>query len=293
MRETIFDIAERSIDVSSDAERIIQLYSEDEIIIKTKEAMTLYDYVSKSCFDSWSGRNHFIDLEDFACAIDLSSIEQLARFGNAESFIILIEFVLNLMYMAMKDSKLGIHTDENKYGLLKKIIEDDLSRMNHKQCVIDDLVYVVEDKPAVTLAAESVGQDLAVDIIKYNHYSLKGDLNAKGAILFKMGKRLEASRNALNGMNSSVEECVFRCLNVLNIRHNNVENEQENKKYKAFVAKMEPEELEKWYDDVYGLMTLALIEVDNCDRKKRVKDLLKQIEGGNYGQTQTALSQQG
>ena len=64
-------------------------------------------------------------------------------------------------------------------------------------------------------------------------------------------------------------------LNKMNIRHNN----KEGKNASEYVANLADEELEKWYDETYQMLLLAMLEVDNIERNRKVNELKKKIEG--------------
>ena len=67
-------------------------------------------------------------------------------------------------------------------------------------------------------------------------------------------------------------------LNNLNIRHNN-RSKKDKSKYKEYVAKMSKVRLEKWYDELYQMMLLAILLLDNADRTNKnslfIKNRLK------------------
>lgn len=67
-------------------------------------------------------------------------------------------------------------------------------------------------------------------------------------------------------------------LNNLNIRHNN--RSKKDKNYKEYVAKMRKERLEKWYDELYQMILLAFLLLDNVERTERVNELKTNIVGG-------------
>ena len=63
----------------------------------------------------------------------------------------------------------------------------------------------------------------------------------------------------------------------MNIRHNNVNPELKGK-YKAYAAQMSNSELEKWYDETYQMCLLALLQIENLDRKAEFDKLKAEIE---------------
>ena len=110
----------------------------------------------------------------------------------------------------------------------------------------------------------------------YNHHKLKGDISAKKNILIQLGNLLEADKKVLKQINNDLETQIFYLLNTLNLRHNNIEPGTKN--YKQVVATMSQDDLEKWYDELYQLCLLAILELDNVERKRRVNELKQKIE---------------
>ena len=104
---------------------------------------------------------------------------------------------------------------------------------------------------------------------------MKGDLERKKSILLSLADKLEPQRGKLKQINSSLESDLFYLLNSANVRHNN--NDPNGKNYIAIVASMDNDTIEKWYDDIYQMCLLAFLELDNIERKERVKELKQSI----------------
>ena len=138
---------------------------------------------------------------------------------------------------------------------------------------------VIEDKPEVTAVAEIIDDPLALPVIKYNHHLMKGDISAKKDILLKLGSYLEGKRDEVKAANSRLESIIFIMLNSLNIRHNNCDPSNKGK-YKQVVADMTSETLEEWYDELYQMILLVILEMDNKERIKKFEELKKAITGG-------------
>jgi len=62
----------------------------------------------------------------------------------------------------------------------------------------------------------------------------------------------------------------------MNIRHNNIEG----KNAIEYVKNLSNEELEEWYDEIYQMLLLCILEYDNIERNKKVGELKNIIEGG-------------
>ena len=85
-----------------------------------------------------------------------------------------------------------------------------------------------------------------------------------------LADEIEPRRSELKSSPGSVESELFQMLQKF-VRHNNREN--------PVIAAMKPEELEAAYDDIYQMWLLAVLELDNVERKKRAKELLGKING--------------
>ena len=200
-----------------------------------------------------------------------------------DSFLTLIEIIFN--FWQMVEIEISTENSNLKYYAafyhLYDIMVECLSKLNHKAFYIpeEEKIIVIEDKPEVTAVAEIMDDNLAYDVIRYNHHSLKGEIELKKAILLKLSNELEPKRKELKALNSKLEDDIFYMFNNLNIRHNN--RSKKDKNYKEYVAKMKKDRLEKWYDELYQMILLAFLLLDNKDRAAEVKELRNKVNGGN------------
>ena len=93
-----------------------------------------------------------------------------------------------------------------------------------------------------------------------------------------LGTKLEPQRTIISSLNSKLETNIFFMLNNLNIRHNNCDDNDKGK-YKQFVASMRKEILEEYYDELYQMMLLAFLLIDNVDRMNKIDELKNKIGG--------------
>lgn len=75
-----------------------------------------------------------------------------------------------------KDSQNGWN---NNFFHLRDVMLDNLEKYNHKAYIENERILIIEDKPEVTAVVEIIEQDLAIDIIRYNHRSLQGEIELK------------------------------------------------------------------------------------------------------------------
>ncbi len=266
-RKSIFEMLNENDTINDDANRLIRLFESEPVIRVSYSEYTLLKYVRYYCFDHWKARKHCLDTEDFLKTIRYSHIKALSH--NIEFFLILIEIIFNFWKLA--DNVLKNDKDAKYYAnfnLLFDIMADCLAKYNHK-AVYDETteqMLVVEDKPELTAVAEITEPELAISMIRYNHYSLKGDLQQKKAILLSIGADLESKRKNLHNINSTLEDHIFFMYNNLNLRHNNLDKIEAIEKSSKFT-------LEEWYDELYQMTLLAYLEIDQQERNQRVREL--------------------
>jgi hypothetical protein len=272
--------------MKKDKERITILFEGQKLLCcDDGEYYTIKNYVNKFCFADWKNRGHCLDIYDFLEAIDYASIASDAQW-HLDSFLTLIELVLNFWDLAEKK----LHTENSttrshsNFYHLKELMEDCLSNYNQKAYYFEDeeRVIVAEDKAEVTSVAEIVPIDLAMEIVRYNHRTLRRNIEAKKTILLKMGSDIEAKRSDLERVNRPLASDIFFMLNNMDIRHNN-STPTDPSKYKKFVADMDAKTLEYWYDELYQMILLANLELDQVDRTESVKQLKKDMENVKIG----------
>lgn len=285
MRRNIFDIASQNTTMASEVGRLITMATkEDTICVHTYEEKTLFEYFDEYCFEDWMQRGHFVDLDDFLKCIGFDNLKRSAT-EHVEAFLTLIELIYNVWVLVNVDvanyNKIGYKLEwEGNYYHLKKVMDDILGQYNYTAYVDkkSEKVLVIENTPGVTAVAEIVEPSLALEVIKYNHYALKGEIELKKSILLKMAQQLEPQRKSLHAIDSKLEDNIFFMFNNLDLRHNN--RSANDKSYKEYVAKMKKRDLEKWYDELYQMVLLAFLLLDNVDRTEKVKELKGKITGG-------------
>lgn len=276
-RKNIFEIVADIFDISMELDRMYRLFEKRGTVYHEFRVYTLRDYIKHEGFSSWRNRGRCVDLKDF---LDLLDYDELWR--NAETdpqdLFTLIEILYNFWHIA----SIRTHSQYNQdqYGrdfvLLKKIMDDCLAQYNHKGEYFWDReqLIVIEDKPEATAVAEIVDDETSYKVLRYNHYMLKGDLQAKKDILLALGADLEPKRDQIKAIDKNLEDGIFYILNNLNLRHNN--KTVGDKNYRQAVADMDDATMEGWYDELYQMMLLAYLQLDQVTRNAKVK-ALKQV----------------
>lgn len=286
LRKSIFDLVTEKLDMEGDTYRLVTMADKEQTLCIGKNTYySLYKFVDEFCFRDWGYRSRYMNLDDFLEALDYGELVYNAKF-DIDDHLTLIELIYNLWNIAHnkfedKDFKGNLKWCGNFYHI-KDVMDDILEEYNHAVYTNEakDYFIVVENKAEVTATAEIMPTDnLSFDVIKYNHRSLKGDIGAKKSILIALGAELEPKRKMLQGINKKLSEDIFFMLNNINVRHNNCA-ESDPAKYKEYVARMTSEQLEECYDELYQMILLAFLLLDNEDRSVRVSDLKKNVTGG-------------
>ena len=280
MRKSIFEIVSSNINMQSEVIRIYRMAKQEKILcVDGCIYYTLFDYVDEYCFGGWEHRGHFIDVNDYLKAVRFGELWSNAC-DDVDAFLTFIELVYNFWELSYQDVNVEEAGWCGNYFHLKEVMDDLLEQYNHTAYVNEEknCVLVVEDKSEVTSVSEIVPSALAYDVIKYNHRSLKGQIELKKSILISLGAELEPKRKDLQGINKQLSEDVFFMLNNINIRHNN-RSKKDVSKYKEYVAKMTKKQMEKWFDELYQMILLAILLLDNVERSKKVKKLKDNVTG--------------
>lgn len=284
-RKSIFEILESKFNFENEAKRLIYMFEIEDILEIGSNTFTLKDFIDEFCFWDWKCRGHCLDIDDFLSTIDYKSIESESK-CNLEGFLTLIELIYNFYKIA----GIFIEREGERYNIclyveydhLQTLIDDNLLKYNHKAYYNSETeqLLVIEDKPEVTAVAEIIEEPLVLPVIRYNHHSMKGNIAAKKDVLLKFASYLEGRRKELHQISPKLEDSIFFILNNLNVRHNNCDPSL-TKNYKKAVDEMADETLEIWYDELYQMILLAILEMDNKERIKKVDCLKKVVTGGN------------
>lgn len=296
-RNNIFQIMESKRDFLKEIWRLEALLQDKEGVEVYKkplfdlglpskpEYMDIEQFVNQYAFKNWKCRGTCIDLTDMSMTLGIDDMFDNNNFTE-EEILIYAEYVANILFLVNQVEC----TDEFWYKdtvivtIARNNLESILGWMNYELKVFPqkERVLVVRKSAAVSAVAEIVSEDLAYQIVKYNHSSLKGNLADKKAILLALGSEFEPKRKDIRALNADLEDGIFYMLNNLNLRHNN--RSKKDKNYKEVVAKMKTNELELWYDELYQMFLLAYLELEQKNRQVKIKELKFQISGENINE---------
>lgn len=285
-RKNIFQQLSSNRNFVSEIQRIDKLLEDKggiriEIMRKHIDIDTKYEsivtFVDDLAFKGWKYRQNCIDCQDMRETLGFDKLLECDEDDEIEEedFLSYLEYAANILNLVetVKLKQGCYYKGTDIYHAAKMNVRNVLEWLNYEEKVFGNgkKVIITEKNPAATAVAEVVDEELAYKVIQYNHYILKGDTETKKSILLALGQELEPRRKELLQIDKDLEDGIFFMLNNLNLRHNN--KSRNDKNYKAAVAKMDKKNLEEWYDELYQMMLLAQLELEQAKRKEKVKEL--------------------
>lgn len=257
------------IDLKKEYSKLYALfYGKDD-----RDDKSLADLISMN-FESIYFRGTCLDLDEFDEKYKLCFVEQPQDF-DIDYLVSFCEYIYNFV-LCFNDRY--FFAQINKHFCLQQISKVIEAIGYMKSCEDGFTIFVPRDNAAIAVSeSEHIPENVSYKVIVYNHHSMKGNLEAKKAVLQQLASILEAKRKNLSRADKTLETNLFYSFNNLNIRHNNVDPELKGK-YKAHVAQMSNDELEKWYDETYQMCLLAFLQIENLDRKAEFDELKAKIE---------------
>lgn len=218
-------------------------------------------------------RGTCLTLDDFDEFYDFH-FERIPSNFSIDYLITFCEYTYNLILYANNETNFMFMSPKQLYIEQVMRVVDNIGYMQTQKNWVT--IFVPKSEEAIEVA-KILPDNLSYKVIEYNHYSLKGDLEGKKAILLSLSDKLEGSSDKLGQTNNTLKTNIFFAFNNLNLRHNNCDIE--SKHYKEYVANMDKQDLEIWYDETYQLCLLAFLELNNVERTKKFNELKKKING--------------
>lgn len=132
---------------------------------------------------------------------------------------------------------------------------------------------IVEKNKTATLASQLVEDEvLAFELIEYNHFAIKGDLESKKKLLFSIAAYIEPilrSKVLQNNGYKQLESDAGFLFNNFHIRHNN----KVGPKAQDYITTIKDSDLEEWYDKAYEVALSVIIINDYLTIKQDIADI--------------------
>jgi uncharacterized protein YxjI len=280
-RKNIFELLSNEYDIKEERNKIVNLFNSkifshtNPLNLNQQQGLSIEYIVDNWLLVNWKQRNGCLSCLEIRKKIKFNNL-----FSNfsLESTITIIEYISNLIYLIQKkilsNNNINFQYNTIVFNVLCQNIDLLLEHINYEKHIFDndEKVIIVPKNPAATAVAEISSQETVMAILKYHHASLKGQIEGKKKILLSIAHEYEALLSkGIKGFDDYFTKA-RDMLNNLDIRHNN----KTGKNKKEFVINMKPEELEKWYDDLYQLLLFCVLIKDNKHRKDEISKFLEQ-----------------
>lgn len=269
-RKNIFEILNERRDVNYEIKKIEELLSDTSIDNCTPE-----DIVDMYCMCDWKARGRYTSCEEIRERLQISKFYINNKLSDKQ-ILLYLEYVINIVWLC-REKYLGDSEDfENGFFYLQKNAFGLIDDLGYEARIFEDeeKVILVEKDAAMIAVAEIIEPELEKDVIEYNHHLLKGDIVGKRKILKTLADKFEPMKSELKKINKDLESNTSYLLNKMNIRHNNIEGSNAIE----YVKNLSAGELEEWYDEIYQMILLCILEYDNIARNARVDELKRNIE---------------
>jgi len=266
-------LREAKIDIELEYSMLYDLFFSDEINLDFGQITSVREAVDESFLSVWF-RGTCVSLDDFDKKYGYNFVPQPQNF-DIDYLVDFCEYIYNLCLAYYCDTSMKYHYVIQHVRLLMSQIEKVIEEIGYMQIEEDRLVIFVEKSAAAIAVAEIVPKEDAYKIISYNHHSMIGNIEEKRSTLVQLAMLLEGKRGQLNSINKDLESDVFFLFNNINIRHNNCD--ESSTKYKKYVADMDAEIMEKWYDRTYQMCLTAFLELERLDEKEELNQLKSDV----------------
>lgn len=268
MVKSIFEI-ERRIDISKEYHKMIY-------VLYDKEAVEYEDeYGYTNCCDFFTGIDKTIFLYWKHRETTLSIIEYMdeSGFGIGKKypgdkiyetdFLYFIELLLNMMALLDERKELKLRKRTKAVLLNIPLI---LEYLNYKCEEIDDKIIISKRDADIDSILEIVPNNIADNLLMYNDFKIKEDIEAKKKILKNLDLYIEKYQKVLKQFDSKLIDSIGMIMNKMGVNH--------PLKEEPFASYSENKLLE-WYDKCFKMMIHAIRSLEINEIKKDREKLIK------------------
>lgn len=277
-RQNMFEILKSKYNIVKEMNKITNLYNKISIwvcIYSENSHYSIEELFETQILPDWKQRGSYLTCKEIRN--DLNITDYFVKESSIDNIIITLEYYENIFYLMYKRFRRDDHYEFPKeYYLMIQNISILLDHLNYERKIFEqeEKLILIPKKPEATAVAEISSEETALAILMYNHHSMKGDIEGKRTILYKIAHEYETLlKTPIEGYNDFFVK-TNALLNNLHIRHDNKTKEGN----KNPVIEIDDKELENWYDELYQLLLFCVLIPDNLERKNRVVDFLKSIK---------------
>lgn len=254
MRKNFYELlSQRAIDAQKEYLMLWRLFCVEKCYHAYQVSYPLVYWIDKEYFRDLPFRGSFASMKDM--------MDEFGLGANCQADLNTLFLFCEFLYAVLPGRKKAQGLDMIKQT--KTILENIdyiLDRTNHEYAKDPSgNTIIVEKNKSATLAAQLVDDEVvAFELIEYNHFALKGDLEGKKKLLFSIAAHLEPILKShvlqKNGYKQLESDAGF-LFNNFHIRHNN----KVGAKAQDYIMTIQDADLEEWYDKAYEVALSVII----------------------------------
>lgn len=196
LRRNIFELLKEKYNVPNEMNKIVKLFNSK--LFCRYQMLCGYDYTPEEVFEieffeNWKQRYTYLNCLEIKNIIGIP--ESFTFYTPIKDVLNTLEYYKNISYLLVEKLNIFNHYGYNvvvsdDFNILSENIQILLNHLNYKDKIFEyeEKVILIPKNPAATSVAEISDEKTAIDILMYNHQTLKGDLEAKRKILYSFAK---------------------------------------------------------------------------------------------------------
>lgn len=178
-----------------------------------------------------------------------------SSYASIECILANIDIVINCLVEDKNKLRYPLNENKENYKVSTNIVKacnEFLFSLGLKLYYSGEKYEIVENDISIDLTSIT-NEELKDDVLSYYNYLNKNNYKNKKEILTNLIIKLEGNRTDIQKLyGKGIEQAIFMYGNSLNLRHDNI-NQNNKGHFKPAVSKLTEEELIEWYDYVYPL----------------------------------------
>jgi hypothetical protein len=275
----------------------IEMLFQSHILSFGYKEYSLETFADKKYFSDWKGRERCADTDEMRAGLNIDRILQEDNPSDTE-ILTYLQYTLNIAELCRRsfnaEETPGYDFDIRNYTELLSRIRELLKRLNYdaKYVKEKDYIYLVSHDPALDAVESDEQQDpVSALITEYRSSSAVGQLDKKKDILKQLGDTVAEYDDNKKGASGRLYRRIEFLLESFNIEKGKEGETEDHPEVSAAIAKMNPQEVEEWYDETYQLLLLRVLEHSNLDRMQRVDDFAEKCGVENLEITEEEMAQ--
>ena len=266
-RKNLYEVLlEVDFDVATEYRNLIRYFREDEEIYFDREYHSLEYIIDNTYFQNLNMKENFKNISTMMHGLGLPY-----NSSNINKLLLLCEFLRNIL------NKEIIPYDyeslmRDQTNIIYEDIENILEKTNYKFVEVYENKFVIEPINMICESNEVMGSIFAENNLNKNVLNLKDNIENKKRNLKRLINLLEVKKERLLKIDSSLYNSISKLVLILNIK------EREDNPYSEYKINFSEKERIYWYDELYQMILLTFLELNNIGRSDKIINLTFDIE---------------